>query len=87
MDPREVIGEWDEGIVFMDGYDEALVGVCQRYGMPPVALYDTEKVVAMLVAQGLTEADAMEYFYFNMEGAWVGDHTPAFATFMPKENI
>ena len=26
----------------------------------------------------MTEEDAMEHFYFNMMGAYVGEHTPVF---------
>lgn len=65
-------------VLFMDGFDDAIVGLVTRFGMEtPVVLYDRKKMVEILVAQGSSEDDADEYISFNIESAWVGEQTPA----------
>ena len=61
-----------------DGYDEALMGVVQRFGQKGVILYDTDKILEILVARGMTCDEAHEFFEFNILGSWVGEETPAF---------
>lgn len=67
-------------VAFMDGFDDAIVGLVSRFGMEsPVVLYDRKKMVEILKTRdGMTEDDAEEYVSFNCEGAWVGEQTPAF---------
>jgi hypothetical protein len=36
------------------------------------------KVLAALMQDGATHEEAVEWFEFNMVGAWVGEFTPAF---------
>jgi hypothetical protein len=67
-------------MMFADGFDDCIIGVCERYGQVPIVAYDLNKVLASLVADGLTEEDALEHYYFNIIGAWVGDGTPCFIT-------
>ena len=62
----------------MDGYDDCVVGAVTRFGISPVLCYDLHKVIARMVDDGMTEAEAYEYYNFNMLGAWVCDGTPAF---------
>ena len=70
----------DASILMADGMDDALVGVMVRAGQDnPVACYDIEKVIDILMARdGMTEAEAVEFFDFNILGSWVGDYTPCF---------
>lgn len=66
-----------------DGFDEALVGYAERFGMGPIALYDRQKYIEILMRRdGMTEEGAEEFFEVNVIGAWVGEGTPAFATFI-----
>jgi len=78
--------EHDEEILTADGFDYALIGVCERAGQPTIAMYDKDKCLLILQERdGMTEEEAEEYFYFNVVGAWVGDYTPCFVT-LYKEN-
>jgi hypothetical protein len=79
MVSREQLAEDYPDLLFCDGLDEALVGVCHRFGQEPVALYDRRKVIEILLADGLSEEEAEEHFGFNIIGAFDGPHTPAFA--------
>lgn len=81
---KEALLEMNEQALFADGLEEAFVGICQRFGQPPVAAYDREKVLDLFVAQGMSEEEAEEFFEFNTIGAWVGVNTPVYLD-LPKD--
>ena len=69
----------------MDGFDDCVVGICERYGMDAVLAYDREKVIDKLVTRdGMTQDDAEEFFQYNQIGAWMGEKTPVFVTLFAK---
>ena len=59
-----------------DGFDEAILGVACRCGQPDLVAYSVSKCVELLMKDGATYEEALEYFEFNMAGAWSGDETP-----------
>jgi len=64
--------------IFADGFEEALVGVGERFNQH-IAIYDFAKCVDILLERdkmGLEEA--LEHMEFNLTGAWVGNGTPIF---------
>jgi len=81
---KEVFCEIDPDLMFVDGFEDAIVGVAERCSTPPVVVYDREKCLEILVAGGLTYEEAVEYFEFNVAGAWFGDRTPFFLTSMAE---
>jgi hypothetical protein len=70
--------EFLEDLLLATGFDEAIIGRGSRCGQPDVAVYDTEKIINILVKQGMSHEEAVEYFDFNIVGAWMGDQTPIF---------
>jgi len=76
---REAVAEVNEDMLFADGFDDALVGYIERAGMPSIACYDKDKCIEIL-AKDMTYEEAIEYFYFNTAGAYVGENTPCFLT-------
>jgi len=66
-----------EGLLFADGFDEAIIGVAERIGMEPVVAYDTNKIIEIL-SREMTEDEAVEFFEFNILGAYMGERTPVF---------
>jgi hypothetical protein len=61
-----------------DGLDDAIIGVVQRMGIQAIC-YDEDKVLEILMERdGMTLEEAIEYFDFNIAGAWVGESTPFF---------
>lgn len=54
------------------------MGVGERYGGPPVAVLDLEKMLAKMEKGGMTREEAVEYFEFNILGAYVGEETPVY---------
>lgn len=80
MDRREALLEegLDEEALFMDGYDDCIVGICEQFGRPAVVAYDQTKVLAKLQSEGMSWEEFAEFHDFNQLGAWMGDFTPVF---------
>lgn len=80
---RQRIVDENPEALFADGFDEALLGPMRRCGQPTVAAYSYRKAVEVLTQpgsmfdEGLSYEDAVEYMEFNVVGAWMGEHTPA----------
>jgi len=81
MDLRARLAELDEDILLADGFDFAFLGIAERCGSPPVAVYDRDACIRLLVSRdGMTPEEAEEYFEYNVVGAYVGEQTPWFLT-------
>ena len=61
----------------IEGCDSARAGVFTRCGQPPVIVYDYELLVLAFEKRGMTDDEAREWISVNIEGAWVGEGTPA----------
>lgn len=78
-DKLEQLRQQNEEALTADGFDECLVGVCYQFGRPPVACYDYDACIRLLMTRDKMERDeAVEFFEFNTLGAWVGENTPTF---------
>jgi len=64
----------------IDGFDDAVIGpamVWRDKGLCDVLVYDAEKIRETLMKRdGMSAEEAREYIEFNIEGAYVGEHTP-----------
>ena len=61
-------------ILLADGFEEAFMGVSYSFGSAPKACYDTHKCIDILQKRdGMTLDEAVEYFDYNVTGAYVGD--------------
>ena len=48
--------------------------------MNPVVLYNKNKCIDIMIKRdGMTEEEAIEFYYYNIVGAHMGDYTPCFA--------
>jgi|TARA_R100000687_G_C6311252_1_gene100542 hypothetical protein len=84
MDVRDLISEWNEEALMADGFDEAILGISQRVGMEDVVAYDRDKCISVLMDRdGMSQEDAVEYFEFNVAGAYMGENTPVFISMFP----
>jgi hypothetical protein len=61
-----------DDILLADGFNDALLGISSKN----IAIYDVDKCITILEKQGMSQDDAVEYFYFNVEGSYVGEQTP-----------
>ena len=81
-DVTELIENLGDEAVLMDGFDDCIIGVLERFGMDSIVLYDKQKVIEKLMAPlagfPVTEEEALEYYEYNMLGSWIGERTPGF---------
>jgi hypothetical protein len=69
----------EKGLLIADGLDHAFVGLMMRFNvLEPIACYDYDRVIEGYIEEGMTEEEAIEFFEFNVIGAWVGERTPCF---------
>lgn len=74
MNKRDLlVDNHDDEYLFADGFDDAIIGYCEYSGR---VVYSCSKCIDALIDQGMTEEEAMEYFYYNVSGAYVGEKTP-----------
>ena len=76
---REELSDEYGDLLFMSEaeFDEAIIGVAERIGMEAVVAYDIDKIIEIL-SRDMTEEEAIEYFDFNIIGAYVGERTPVY---------
>ena len=66
-------------MLVMDGFDDCIEGVVERFGMNPIVCYNKQKVLDKLISEAECSLDeAQEYYEFNQLGAWMGERTPCF---------
>jgi hypothetical protein len=72
-----------DNILYADGFDKALIGTEKSHGQPTIAVYDRDKCINIL-AEDMPYEEAVEYFEFNVAGAFVGEQTPIFVDLEEK---
>jgi uncharacterized protein YoaH (UPF0181 family) len=70
----------DEEIMLLDGLDSAFIGLTTNNIR---AVYSVQKIITELMNQGMSAEDAIEYFDFNIECAYVGEKTPVYLNTIP----
>lgn len=64
----------DSEFLKADGLDDAVIGYDDTSDR---LIYSMTKVIDILINDdGLTEEDALEHYYYNIHGSYVGDKTP-----------
>ena len=72
---KETIAEYNPEAMFADGFDNALMG----YSSDGKAVYSADMIIGTLMNRdGMTNEEAVEYFGFNIECAYVGESTPIY---------
>ena len=62
----------EEDILKADGFDDAIIGFCENSQR---LIYSAKKCVEILELE-MNEEEAEEYFWFNLQGAYMGEKTP-----------
>lgn len=69
--------------LFAVGFDDAILGMAGHR-----IVYDTSKILKRLQCDHhMTEEQAIEFYEYNIAGAYVGEGTPLFLEHMTKEGI
>ena len=71
---KETIAEYNPEAMLSDGHDYAIMG----YTSDGRVVYSADQIIGGLMNEGMTEEEAVEYFLFNIEGAYVGEFTPIY---------
>jgi len=66
----------DETFLKADGFDEAVIGVDENSGRLIYSI--TRCLEVLMMNQEMTMEEAVEYFDFNVIGAYMGEQTPIF---------
>jgi len=69
-DILEIFGE--EELLMADGFDSAVIGI-DEHSMR--LIYSVALCIAILM-EDMSQEDALEYFSYNVSGAYVGEKTP-----------
>jgi len=64
-----------------DFYDSALIGTATKFDTV-VAAYDIELLTQVLMNQGMSELEALEYMDYNILRAYMGNNTPIYIRFV-----
>jgi len=77
MDRKKITKQYPE-LLIADGFDKAIIGLSTSINKMSVA-YDTNKCIKILMSRDkISREEAIEYFEYNVAGAYVGDNTPTF---------
>ena len=68
----------EDEVTVADGMEPAFVGVVKLSGGLLLAVYHQQRCVDTLVSRGMSQEEALEWFDFNVIGAYVGECTPLF---------
>ena len=63
----------------IDGHDNAIIGpavIWRDQSHASVLVYNAETIRNNLMGFGMSAEEAREYIEYNIEGAYVGEHTP-----------
>lgn len=84
---KQLVKENPEALLMepREDFDQAVVSITTNQEGQVVAVYDEIKIIDVLMDQGMTEDEAWEYFYFNIEGAYMGKNTPVYKKAAPPE--
>lgn len=77
-DPFDDLSEANPEALLADGLEDAYLGYVINTHHKAVAVYDAGRCVEVLMEDGMTEEEAVEYLEFNTFCAYVGENGPLF---------
>ena len=80
MTREELTEMYGDALLFLTEpyFDDAIMGVVYQCSKPLVC-YNVDKILEILMkVDKMNEVEAIEYYYFNMVGSYVGENTPVF---------
>lgn len=70
-----------------DGYDDAILGTTTNRDGEEILAYDRGRCLSILERQGMSREEAVEYFEYNVAGAYMGEGTPIFVDLTPERAV
>jgi hypothetical protein len=67
----------DNSFIYLVGLNDAIIGVSMGLSESDDKLvYLASKIIANFVSNGMAYDEAIEFYYFNVEGSYYGENTP-----------
>ncbi len=63
----------DNPMIFWDNLDKAIIGYDDKQMK---VIYSSTKIIEELMSQGMNDEEAIDWFEYNIDCAYVGKHTP-----------
>lgn len=82
---EEIVSEMELKVLpyFIDGHDDAIIGITERMDIGTVIVYDQDKIIEKLIEdmdgdESIDDKEemALEHFHFNIKGSWIGANGP-----------
>lgn len=74
---EQILEQYPESeILKADGFDECILGYEYNWDGNIRLVYSIDNIITQLVKEGMDVDEAIEYFEFNIRGAYVGEKTP-----------
>lgn len=87
---EEILFDSNPEALFLDGFDDAIIGIAERPNLGPILAYDEQKIIDILTEQMEPDADdlidredfevklemALDYYGYNIKSTWMGENTP-----------
>jgi len=64
----------DVPFIILNGFDDAIIGVYKSVSLA----YSVEKIIHILIADGMEEQDALDDFDYNIQSFYAGEHAPIY---------
>lgn len=64
-------------LIFVDGHDEAILGIIDRFSFPRV-VYSQRAMIDILRKEGMPLIDAIEHLEYNVWNSYVADNGPVY---------
>jgi len=71
-------------VLFADGFDDAIIGFDPNLWR---VVYSRDKCIDLMVLEGMSEEEAIEYLEYNTFNVYVGDKTPVWAECFTYLNV
>ena len=72
----QLMSRVDGEAVVLDGFNEAIIGHGSQFPNEQVIVYSAQRILNVLVGDGMSAKEALEYYEFNIEALSAGDLTP-----------
>lgn len=77
----------EQKIMLADGLEDAFIGIVESSYTEPRACYSIQKIIKILMNEGMSEDEAEDYFHYNIISANIDEQTPMFLDNVPLESI
>ena len=69
----------EEGMIIVDGFDDAIIGLSSRCGGNTIIAYDIDRMVLIMSErESISFEESYEYIEYNIIGQYCGEMSPCF---------